>query len=538
MSHVGGARSRQDQRLSRRQLAMLLCCAGAPFMTMLDTNIVAVSLPSIARDLHGEFTDVEWVVGAYLLPFAGLLMPAGALADRLGRRRMLIFGLTIFTIASLLCGFAPNLTVLNVSRAFQAVGGAFQLTASLAVIAHGFDAARRARVYAIWATAMGFAPVMGAILGGLITFHLGWRWGFYINIPIGLALIAAGLVSVQESRDPGAGRLDTTGILLFGAALFIIVWPLIEANRVGWTSSATIVKLLIGLMLLVTFLFVERSHPRPMIDLALFKNPSFVGGTFSMLGYAAAGQLMMTLLPVYLQDAFGHSAAEAGLAMIPFALPLLVGPTIGAKLGVRLSGRAVLTSGLTLLAVGNCALAVMALAESGFWAVAVGMAIVGLATGILNSETVKAQVTAVPPDRAGMASGIASTTRFIGVTFGLAGLGAILTATAESNLRRVGGQVVSIGGVDWHALTLRIVGGDAVGALANLSDSIRVVLEQPVKTSVISGFTAAFTAAALIAVISSILSWWLVRGSGTNATPTARRQDEMLAAEAEAMAAD
>src|SRR6266851_3923508 len=211
-------------RFFGRKLCMLLCCAGAPFLIMLDTNIVAVSLPSIARDLRGGFTDVEWVVSAYVLPFAALLMPAGALADRLGRRRMLVIGLSIFTFASFLCGAAPSLVTLNGARAFQAVGAAIQLTSSLAVVAHGFESHERARVYALWGTVMGMAPPLGPILGGLVTSYLGWRWAFYINLPLGAGLIALAMTSVAESRDPKASGLDYPGIVLFGAGLFGVVW--------------------------------------------------------------------------------------------------------------------------------------------------------------------------------------------------------------------------------------------------------------------------------------------------------------------------
>lgn len=534
MSQAHGAKT--SYRLSGRELAMLFCCAGAPFMTMLDTNIVAVSLPSIARDLRGEFTDIEWVVSAYVLPFAGLLMPAGALADRWGRKRMLYAGLALFTLASVLCGLAPNLPLLNVARALQAVGGALQLTASLAVIAHGFAPAQRARVYAIWATVMGMAPAFGAIIGGLITTYLGWRWAFLINLPTGLILMAIGWRSVRESRDPLAGRLDVPGMLLFGAALLLIVWPLIEANRVGWSSPHTLIKLAIGVLLLVVFGFVEQRHPRPMIDLTLFKDPSVVGAAIAMLGYAAAAMLMMTILPIYLQDSSGKSAAEAGLAMIPFALPLLAGPTLGARLGTRLGSRAMLTLGLAMVAIGDAILAAVVFAGLGYGAVVFGMVIVGLATGVLNSETTKAQVVTVPSDRAGMASGIAATTRFIGITIGFAGLGAVLTTAAESKLRMLGKAVVPDSQIDWHALSLRIVGGDANSVVSDLPHLFHAEMLHVIDAGVASGFAATFAAAAIVAVISSVLSWCLVRED--RAVQTEQSEDAVSAAEAEGEAID
>src|ERR1700722_15296501 len=293
--------------LRGRRLLMLLCCAGAPFLIMLDTNIVAVSLPSIARDLHGTFTDVEWVVSAYILPFAALLMPAGALADRFGRRRVLLIGLSIFTIASFLWRVAANLWILNGARARQAVGAALQLSSSLAAIAHEFGPKEKARVYAIWGTVMGVAPPLGPIVGGLVTAYLGWRWSFYVNVPLGAGLIMLGAMTVQESRDPKASRLDSLGIFLFGAGLFSIVWALIDGNTAGWLTRETLIKLGLGWTLLLAFVFAERLHPRPMIDLTIFRDPVVVGAAVAMLGYAASAQVMMTILPLYLQDAFNYS---------------------------------------------------------------------------------------------------------------------------------------------------------------------------------------------------------------------------------------
>ena len=496
------------------KLRMLLCCAGAPFLIMLDTNIVAVSLPSIARDLQGGFADVEWVVSAYILPFAALLMPAGALADRLGRRRMLILGLSIFTFASFLCGAAPNLLTLNGARALQAVGAALQLTSSLAVVAQGFEAHERARVYAIWGTVMGMAPPLGPILGGLVTSYLGWRWAFYINLPLGAGLIALAVTSVGESRDPKAGGLDYPGIVLFGGGLFSVVWALIDANRVGWESAPTIIRLVIGAVLLVGFVFAERKHRRPMIDLTIFRDPTVVGAAVAMLGYAASAQVMMTILPLYLQDAFVLSPAIAGLAMIPFALPLLIGPSVGGKLAATMSSRAILSLGLGLVAIGNAVAATAVLADLAYWTAAIGMFITGSGAGLLNSETAKAQVSSVPPERAGMASGLASTTRFIGIIAGVAVLGAVLAAVAEARLRKLGTTLAPDQGIDWHELSQRIVGGDAQGALAALSDPIQKALGGAVHASVAAGFGAALFVAAVVAVVSSLASWRLIRSAG------------------------
>jgi EmrB/QacA subfamily drug resistance transporter len=498
-------------KLSPRKLLMLLCCAGAPFLIMLDSNIVAVSLPSIARDLHGKFTDVEWVVSAYILPFAALLIPAGALADRLGRRCLLLVGLSIFTLASLLCGLANSLIVLNGARAVQAVGAALQLSSALAVITHGFKANERAGVYAILGTVMGVAPSLGPVVGGVVTSYLGWRWAFFINVPIGGSLVLLIMSSVDESKGPNASRLDLPGIFLFGTGLFSIVWALIAGNSAGWGSASTLSKLSVGAILLAVFVLAERAHPRPMIDLSIFQDRTVVGAAIAMLGYAASAQVMMTLLPLYLQDTFSYSPAIAGLAMIPFALPLLICPSIGGRLASRVSSRAILGFGLVLVAVGDAFTAAIILAGCSYWAAAIGMIIAGSGAGFLNGETTKAQISAVSPDRAGMASGIAGATRFVGITVGLAGLGAVLAGVAERNLNRIGISQVNGQSIDWHGLSLRIMGGDTIGALAELPAEIREAIDQAVRVSVAHGFSSALAVGALVAAVSSALSWLLIR---------------------------
>jgi EmrB/QacA subfamily drug resistance transporter len=493
---------------------MLLCAAGTSFLIMLDSNIVAVSLPSIARDLHGEFTDVEWVVSAYILAFGSLLIPAGALADSLGRRRMLIVGLTVFTFASLLCGLAPHIAVLDAARALQGLGSALQLSAALAVIGNGFSGHERALAFSFWGTVVGAAVPIGPIIGGLITSYFGWRWAFLVNLPIGAVLICLATTSIDESRDPDAQALDFPGMFLFGAALLFVVWALIGANSVGWYSLSTLVKLAAGVLLLASFVAAERMQVRPMIDLGLFRNPTAVGAAVAMIAYGGTAQVMMTFLPLYMQDAFGTSPALAGLSMIPFALPLLVLPTLGAKLSMRISGRALLSLGLAIVALGNAITALAVVSGLGYWGAVVGMLTTGSGAGLLNGETTKVQIGAAPPGRAGMASGIAGATRFVGIVFGLSGLGAVLAQVAERNLRRLGTPRVA-GTVDWHGLSLRIVGGDANGGLSSVAADARAGLEHAVHESVAAGFGAAFAAAAIVAAFCSLLSWTLIRESDT-----------------------
>ena len=524
--------------LSGRKARMLLCAAGTSFLIMLDANIVAVALPSIARDLHGEFTDVEWVVSAYILPFAALLMATGALADRLGRRQILLWGLSIFTVASLLCGLAPTLAALNAARALQAVGAALQLSAALAVISHGFEAHERARAYAVWGTVMGVAPTMGPLVGGLISTYLGWRWAFLFNVPIGAVLVGVATTSIDESRDPEARRLDLAGIALFGGGLSSIVWALIEANSAGWASAPTTRKLAIGIILLGLFVVAECMQRRPMVDLSMFRDRTVVGAAVAMFGYAATAQVMMTILPLYLQDTFEQSPAVAGLGMIPFALPLLVCPTIAGKLSSRISGRALLASGLALVALGNALTAGAVEVGLGYWAAAIGMFITGSGAGVLNSETTKVQISAVPSARAGMASGIAATTRFVGIVVGLAVLGAVLAAVAEANLRRLGAPLVANQPLDWHALGLRIVGGDAAGALGLVPEEVRTALASVVHHSVGAGFGAALAIGAVVAMLSSFSSWLLIRAADTRPSqPQAKPSAAAGAPTAEVVAA-
>lgn len=253
-----------------QRLLILLCVSVPSFMINLDSNIVAVSLSSIARTLGASFADIEWVVSAYTLSFAALLMPAGALADRYGRKRLLIVGLVIFTLASFICGAAPSATVLNLARALQGAGAALQLSAALATLSHSFRGADRARAFAFWGTVIGIAVALGPVVGGFITEHFGWEWAFYINIPIGVVLVVLVSRTLVESRDPDATRVDVPGAVTFSTSLFLLTLALISGNHRGWSDSAVLLEFAGAALSFLLFLGVEHVQDRPMVDFAFF----------------------------------------------------------------------------------------------------------------------------------------------------------------------------------------------------------------------------------------------------------------------------
>ena len=409
----------------RRKFIILLCAAGTCSLIMLDTNIVAVALPSIARDLHGGFGGVQWVISAYLVTFAALLLPAGSLADLHGRRRIALTGLVIFLLSSAVCGLATSVLALEIARAVQGIGGSLLLTPALAIIASTFTGAERVKAYAFWGTSIGIAMAIGPIAGGIITGLFGWRWAFLVNIPLCIIFVAAIRAFVPESRDPHARRLDVLGVVTLSAGLFALISALIDGNQIGWGSAAILVRLSAALVCLAAFLVVEAMQQRPMLDLGVFRNRLFLGAACGAFGYGASAQVMIFFLPIYLQSAFGLAPLVAGFAMLPFAAPLFIAPRLAAAVLPDWSHRRALMLGLGITAAGNILMAAFAHFDN-YAVIAIAMSVAGFGTGMLNPETAKAMQAQIPPDRAGMSAGIGATVRFISLLLGVAVLGAIM----------------------------------------------------------------------------------------------------------------
>ncbi|HEX3525335.1 MAG TPA: MFS transporter, partial [Stellaceae bacterium] len=421
----------QAGRTAVNPLLILLTASTGCTLTVLDTNIVAIVLPTIARDFGASFADIEWVISSYVLCFASLLLPAGAIADRFGRRRVFLIGITIFSLASLLCGLASSATALYTARAFQGVGAAFLLAPALAIIGHSFhEESERNRAWAIWGGMMGLTMVLAPIIGGVIAFTLGWRWAFNINVPICALLAGAVLLLVDESKDKDARRLDPAGILSFSISMFGLTSGLINGQAHGWGSTSALASFGAGLLGLTSFVIVESIQPRPMLDLRLFRIPRFIGAVLAMFAYASCAQVMASLLPLFLQNGLGRTPLDAGFAMLPFALAMLALPYVGRRLGRYLSSSQLLVLGLAIVGVGNAVTGWGA--HRGVWLVVmIGMVILGGGGGLLNGETQKAIMRTVPRDRAGMASGISTTARFSGILLGFAVLSGVLATVTR-----------------------------------------------------------------------------------------------------------
>jgi EmrB/QacA subfamily drug resistance transporter len=487
-------------------------------LIMLDSNIVAVSLPSIGHSLGASFTDIQWVISAYVLTYAALLLAAGDYADLRGRRRAMVLGLIVFAVASAACGAAANVWEMNLARAVQGVGGALLLTASLAIIGHEFTGAERSGAFAFWGASLGIALAVGPIIGGAITNFFGWRWVFLVNIPVCAALLVATFKLVQESRNPDAKSLDFGGVASFSAGLGLLIWALIQGNEEGWGSTGIILRLVLSTASLMAFVIVEKRHPRPMVDFALFKRRTFVGAVVAMIGYGASAQVMVFFLPLYLQNVYRFKPLQAGIAMLPFALPMVLAPRITTRLSARFSGRALLTAGLAIAIIGNLLFWRVARAQLSYDVFILSMLVAGAGAGLLNGQTVKVLGGAVPPDRSGMASGLASTTRFIGILVSVAAMGAILSSVVEHNFKAAATKA-GLNAAITQQVIKRVTSGDLAGALdEQVPAQLRQHLDSAGIAAFSNGFSAATLFAAILGLIACILTFRLISAAETAPT--------------------
>ncbi len=489
----------------------LIAVSVATFMLLLDITVVNVALPSIRKDLGASFSDLQWVVDAYTLTLAALVLSAGSLADRVGRRRVFAAGLAIFSLASLLCALAPDPTFLNLSRALQGIGGAVMFAVSLALIAQEFPPGReRATAMGAYGATIGVAVAIGPLLGGALTDGLGWQSIFYLNVPIGLAAIAITYAKLRESRDPHATRIDWPGVATFSGALFMLVLALVRGNDEGW-GSATIVSLLAGAAsLMAAFVAVESRVREPMLPLGLFRRASFTGVQLSAFAVSVSVYALFLYTSLYLQNFLGYSPFQAGLRYLPLTVvTFLVAPLAGALLS-RVPARALLGFGLATAGVG---LLLMSGVDAGSeWTTLLGgFLVIGVGGGLLNPVIGDVALSVVPKERSGMAAGIMDSFRQVGVSVGVAVWGAVFVASGADRVSALAAGTPAARGGHPRQLVEAASSGDLGRAVAGLPPRMHDAVFNAGREGFLSGFNEVLTLGGVVCFVGAVLALWLVR---------------------------
>jgi EmrB/QacA subfamily drug resistance transporter len=504
----------------------LIAVSVATFMLLLDITVVNVALPSIREDLGASFTDLQWVIDAYALTLAALVLTAGSLADRLGRRRVFAAGLAIFSVASLLCGLAPDPTFLNLARALQGVGGAVMFAVSLALIAQEFTAGReRGVAMGMYGATIGVAVAIGPLVGGALTDSLGWESIFYLNVPIGLAALAVTYRKLRESRDPNATRVDWAGTGTFSVALFLLVLALVRGNDEGW-GSTLIASLLAGAVaLFVAFLAIERRVAEPMLPLGLFKRPAFTGVQIAAFAISGSIFALFLYLTLYLQNYLGLSPFEAGLRYLPITVvSFFAAPVAGALLS-RVPARLMLSTGLAGVGVGLLLMAGVD-AGSGWTTLLGGFLVAGAATGLLNPVIADVAVSVVPREQSGMAAGINDTFRQVGVAVGIAVWGAIFVGRGADKVGELTAGTPSARGDRPRELVEAASSGNLDQTLAAVPPGAREAVSNAAREGFLAGFNDVLTLGALVSFAGAVLALWLVRERDIDRQPVESPEPE------------
>ncbi len=492
----------------------LIAVSVAIFMLLLDITVVNVALPDIQRALHSSFQDLQWVVNAYALTLAAFLLTAGALADLVGRRRVFVTGLIVFTLSSAVCGLSTSPLMLNLARAVQGIGGAAMFATSLALIAQAFHGKERGIAFGVFGGVLGAAVAIGPVVGGIITSGIGWEWIFFVNVPIGVGAVFLTLTQVTESRDPEARGVDWMGLVTFSGSLFLLVFALIEGNEKGWGSTRIVSYLVGSLALIVLFVIVERRQSRPMLDLTLFRRPAFAGASIVAFTVSASIFAMFLYLTLYLQDVLGYGPLQAGLRFLPITLLSFVVAPIAGRLSVRVPVRLLLGSGLLLVSGGLFAMS--AVDASSEWTVLIpGFLLAGAGVGLINPPLASTAIGVVHYTRSGMASGINSTFRQVGIATGIAGLGAVFqhdVTHRTSAALAAGGPGREVLNAAHGTLGSALVSGEVGQLAAHLPLGARAALEHAYRVGFTSAFDSILIIAALIAFAGALCAFILVRG--------------------------
>jgi EmrB/QacA subfamily drug resistance transporter len=414
----------------------LAAVAFGLFMIMLDNTIVNVALPAIERDLHMTISNLEWVVTAYALTFAALLITGGKLGDYYGRKRMFIVGLAIFTLASLACGLAPSSGFLIAMRAVQGAGSALMNPATLSIITATFAPSERGRAIGIWAGVSAMALSIGPLLGGLIVDNLNWNWIFFVNVPVGIVAIVVSYLVIRESRDTSAEQsIDFPGLVTSGLGLLALCYALIEGNNHGWGSPEIIGLFVASVALLGLFVLVEHRQRLPMLDLSLFRNSTFAGANIVAMLVTLGMFGVFFFVSLYVQNILGYSPTKAGATFLPMTILIVLIAPLAGSWSDKIGSRWLMGAGMFLLGIGSLLWQRIGV-HSSYWVLLPPMLIGGVGMAMTMSPMTSAAMQSVPTDKAGVGSGVLNSFRQVGGSLGIALMGAILASYVTPHATR------------------------------------------------------------------------------------------------------
>jgi EmrB/QacA subfamily drug resistance transporter len=491
--------------MERKWRVLIVVCV-AVFMLLLDITVVNVALPEIDKELNTSFTDLQWVVDAYALTLAAMMLNAGSLGDLLGRKRVFLAGIALFTIASAFCGAATTPLWLIVARGAQGIGGAAMFAVSLAIISQEFHGRERGTAFGIWGATVGMAVAIGPLVGGALTTYVGWRWIFFVNLPIGVACVAGGLRELRETRDEEHGGFDAVGLVTLTGGLFALVLGLLRGNDWGWSSGRVVGLFAAAAVLLGAFAVVELRQESPMLDFRLFRVPTFTGAQTTAFAISSGMFAQFLFIPLYIENVLGYSAVAAGVRFLPLSLVSFVVAPIAGRLSTRVPVRALLSGGLAL--VGVALLLMWGIQLDSSWTTLLpGFLVAGVGIGLVNAPLASTAVSVVEPRRAGMASGINNTFRQVGIATGIAALGAIFQSRITSDIA-ASGKVPS-GQVDQFSQA--VSSGVTQQALQAVPPQARADAETLAHSAFISGLNGTLFVAAFVLFAGAVLAFVLVR---------------------------
>ncbi|MGW7518555.1 MFS transporter [Streptomyces sp. NPDC054796] len=507
----------------RKWWPLLAVCLGA-FILLVDVTIVNVALPRMADDLDASFTSLQWVINGYTLALAALLLASGSLADRFGHRRLYVYGLGLFALASAVCGLAPSAEVLIAARVMQGVGGAAMFATAPALLLSSYQGRDRGTAFGVWGAANGAAAAAGPLLGGLLTEHLSWPAIFWVNLPIAAVAIAMTLRVIRADRPagvPGAGsadgagapaRIDVPGAAAFTVAAGALTYGLIRGGEAGWSSSLTLGAFAVSALALAVFAVVEHRTARrggtPMLDLALLRRPSFAGLMAGALLLQGGAFGCLVLVSLWLQSVLDLTPVAAGLALTPLAGASFLVAAVSGRHIQRLAPRLPIGLGLLCVAAGMLLLRAGMSADAGWASLTGGLVVTGVGVGLATPVLVSAATSTVPPRRAGMAGGAVNTFRQLGMTLAIAVLGAVFTSRTATALAGPG----TVPDPDRGAAAL--AAGQAGHLLEASPPAHRDAARHLVHQAFAAGLDRVFLLAALAAAVGGVLVLALVRPSG------------------------